>query len=452
MRVGIETMTPVHIGTGNQHDTLYYHIENNIETGGYTCYFLDIQKIVGALSALNQQAFSQWVDEAAIEFSQSDNKNVSNARKKFTLASFMKDRLGIPEIECSKLLTSGEGVRYSAPVKSEQGNRYLIVEHVRTPDHNLFIPGSSLKGAIRTALGFRMIGNMEQGRRSIILKSVMSRISEEYPNRIGRAEELIDEQVFNCSGEKGYRQYFDLMKFISVSDSFLKELTPCIYQVSTITENKRGSSTYNVQNLNLFEMIDGGLKGKLLFHVNFNYEQFRAVAGRGEWQLLDEKCRLAFGVSAKELVEMKAEADVFVVKQCFDALGELGAMVLRHDMKWAEQRFGTMDPVFKMFKGIEKEIPAMTFKIGYASGFHAMTYYCLREYRETEHDFHGLYKEIIRKQKLDVPISRRRSVAEDREVMDSTVSMFPSSRRFVTGVKNELISPIGWVKPVILDK
>jgi len=450
MRVMIETLMPVHVGTGTQHDTLYYHIERNSDSGRTICYFLDVREIVKGLSVPHQQAFSRWVDEAAIEFSQSNNKTVSNARKKFTLASFMKDRLRMPEHECRKLLTSGEGVRYCAPVKSKQGNQHLIVEHVRTPDHNLFIPGSSLKGAIRTALGLRMISNMEQGRRSIILKSVMNRISEERPNRIGRAEELIDEQVFNCSGEKRSRQYFDLMKFISVSDPVVKEVSPSIYQISTITENKKSGSIYNIQNLNLFEMIDK--KNDMMFRIHFNHDLFRAVSNERQWDLLDKKCCLAFGVSAKDLVEMKADADVFVGKQCFAALGELGAMVLRHDMEWAEQRFGATDPVLKMFKGIEKEIPAMAFKIGYASGFHAMTNYCLCDNNDTGEEFHRLYKEIIRKKKLDVPISRRRGVAEDREVMDHIVSMFPSSRRFVTGMKNELISPIGWVKPVILDK
>ena len=111
-----------------------------------------------------------------------------------------------------------------------------VREQVKSADDTPLIPGSSLKGAIRTALAFAALEEMEQDERQALgqsLERILGQAEEakrrrnnRYINRLKeRIGQEIEQAIFRCGAEQRGRIsygdiHYDLMRAVSISDTY----------------------------------------------------------------------------------------------------------------------------------------------------------------------------------------------------------------------------------------
>ena len=152
----LRILSPVHIGCGETYSGLNFIIDKN------KLHNLDIDVIYKSLRSNNQQAFILWVGKNTNEINKLENaisqlkkknkydeiraikRECNSKRREFTLKSFLQSR----KINYGEML---EQAAYSLPI---QGGIYNDTEiHPFLKQMNQpYIPGSEVKGAIRTAV------------------------------------------------------------------------------------------------------------------------------------------------------------------------------------------------------------------------------------------------------------------------------------------------------------
>ncbi|MCD6417917.1 type III-A CRISPR-associated RAMP protein Csm5, partial [bacterium] len=126
-------------------------------------------------------------------------KKVSSNKSKFSLDKDM------PEIKGKE-----EYVKYS--IKTNVGIRQQVSAFVKDSDGKVYIPGSSIKGAVRTALAFREA------------KKQVDNIAHKATSKIKKNKHIIDELIYrpqepveNKNRKKDI--HYDLLRFLAFSDS-----------------------------------------------------------------------------------------------------------------------------------------------------------------------------------------------------------------------------------------
>lgn len=126
-----EVLSPIHIGAGNEIDPLNYMIQNG------RLYKISFENLVASLDMTGRAKFEELIDKG----------NLVEIRK-FVAGNINKDRDAIFTVEVSAKVES----LYKSKIGDIQ-NQLLINPFIRTEGESVvFMPGSSIKGAIRTAV------------------------------------------------------------------------------------------------------------------------------------------------------------------------------------------------------------------------------------------------------------------------------------------------------------
>jgi len=156
-----------------------------------------------------------------------DNRTQSEIRRSLTLRTFVRRELGRPDVD-ARLLQQLSGLSRYAMRTPFSEFRQLVREQLKDPDGRLYIPGSSLKGALRTCLLYQVL--VEADERN--LQRWLERMRAALPaagKRLGGRDRVffarwLEQEIFYCGLKKKEKvswkdAQFDLLKFLKVSDS-----------------------------------------------------------------------------------------------------------------------------------------------------------------------------------------------------------------------------------------
>lgn len=240
----LRILSPLHIGCGESYSSLNFIVDR----GRY--YYIDEGVFFKFLGEKRVPHFVNWIEENTKEIEQigkdisflwkqrNSKGDLDNARKKereikrrFTLYNYtQKEKLDLDTLiaKCS----------YSGTVQGQVFNDFEIKPFIKQM-YRPFIPGSEIKGAIRTAVLYRQLSDTPDLIK--YLKNKLIRFSQEYadeldnvkrsqnrPDKIknklvkkmGVIESAFQEEVFNSV--RGDAKY-DVMKYLAVGDSELMD-------------------------------------------------------------------------------------------------------------------------------------------------------------------------------------------------------------------------------------
>jgi CRISPR-associated protein Csm5 len=273
----VKVLSPVHIGSGERKTRMNFILKDN------KAYFINGDLIN---SLINSQGltdkFIQWATQRGNDISQ-----------------FLRD---YPMIERNLL----ENPLYVIPIKDIIDRE--VVLHIKDSENRFFIPGSSIKGAIRTALIYTVlaetkpdINQLLRGIPNTDIKGVLG---------VGNTGKYAGMEIEKFVLRAGLRRKdgkisygdarYDLLKFIHFSDAYPIKAEYSIMPVRTFSSVTRTQMNIKSHITNV-EVIESGdficnlevdMKGLLAL---------RDLDEKDEWIGLKEKLRKTFGFYLTEL-------------------------------------------------------------------------------------------------------------------------------------------------------
>lgn len=203
--VRLEVLTPVHVGSGDMVNALGYLRE------GETLYVVDPDRWnewLGKQSAANR--FVQWMERML-------QTTDPQQQRQFSLTRFVREELRQNNVEG----VASQVARY--PIRMEECREPDPLRgfrvHLRDAYARAYLPGSSLKGALRTALIEELLSQDDQLEKALMepLQAVKPTDDRRVLRRnLKRVWEEMEQSLLR-GGQK--KANFDLLRFVLVSDS-----------------------------------------------------------------------------------------------------------------------------------------------------------------------------------------------------------------------------------------
>ncbi len=309
----LKTITPVHIGSGDEYGSLEY-IESKAKTKN--------DKKIGIFKRIDIEKYYSSLDE--------DKRDEFIAN--LTDGAF---RLG----DYDRKIKFNKYIAYDK-CKQKPSSNQEIQENVRS-SNEFFIPGSSIKGAIKTAL---LYNSINEDNIPDIVNSLIKGNSVD-----GREYADFMKKIF--SSYKGNAAQTSIMRFMIVADSSSIK-NPSIYDVISVMANERGRNQYYSRGGNIvrsfIETIDRNWKLKSSITLNHDSNILNRLN-------LNDKERLL---------------DLNYIKR---SIYNFSKDYINHELEFSEEY--DISYLNKFYKKIEKintpETPLL--KIGAGSGFLATT-------------------------------------------------------------------------------
>ncbi len=213
LRLKVKTVTPIFIGTGNELKRMDFILD------GKVIRVIDQEHFIRSLTRQQRDFFLRWIENRISE--RRDRKRPSS----LSLRGFLSELTRKGEVDRRALL--GRSTSYLLPytyIQRRDGrpNINRIKECVKTPDHRPYIPGSEIKGAIRTSMLIDMLQSDEIFRWfADSIKDLNESLKRERNSREKRKilnqgwKEIEDELLRGSRSEAHY----DLMRGVQVGDS-----------------------------------------------------------------------------------------------------------------------------------------------------------------------------------------------------------------------------------------
>lgn len=351
MKLLLETFSPLHIGAGERYSGSEFIVKSN------EMMRVDINKIYALLDEKNKQIFLDSLEDPF-----------------FRLNDFV-NKIKIPVSE-AKLYSSS--LKTNIPIE--------IIEHIKTGFKG-YIPGSSFKGAIRTAILSAFIGEKEVNE----LGKIFTMKNPWQMNR--EAERFID--GFFSSGTNRDPN-IDFMRFIQISD-FIPVKNLCIY---------------NIQSL------EAGEKNWKWYHRNGRVVQsYLETIAAGEQ--LEGEMHLTYKNNIHQSLGLQGKKDIINIIEIKRLIYNFSSNIIEHEIKFSERY--NINFLLEFYENLKKvnKADSPVIKLGNGSGYLATTI-------GLEIKKNPVVYEIVRNS------LRGRSYAFE----------FPKSRRIVMEEK----MPLGWCR------
>lgn len=177
-----QALTPVHIGSGCEIDPNEFLLKDDMLIR------FSPSQVIENLTAGEKQRFSAFLDRA-------DLKEIQN---------FLRHHLD-PETHGTAFIDTAEGFRKEYSAKAANPNNQFRVEMMPRNPHTgaVFIPGSSIKGAIRTAM-VNYFANLDPATRPMVHQQVAAA----EPRKKG---DILEEKAFGYSRRQVHGDFFRLL-------------------------------------------------------------------------------------------------------------------------------------------------------------------------------------------------------------------------------------------------
>ncbi len=410
MKLYLKTITPVHIGTGKQISQFEY----------YNNYRINFDKLFSLLSEEKSAEFFTWIDDI--------NANVLSVKdiiKKFNLNE--------------KLIISRCAVYRFNNILN--GN---IKEGIKDSENKFIVPGSSIKGAIRTALMYAALKNNPD-----FVKSELQKILRSIPNDPRKkdqqnVDELLDQEVLICGVFDSNKnkivyndQKYDLLKLLTISDT------------SSVSTHEQGE----VSNVQLYALGNVGnhrnikintesisdevtLEFDIKIGTKFLIEARKRLLDKDEkmfgkeiWFGIEKKVKNLFNVDLKnENDEINEEK---IIKHILNALFDFGGKTSQLEKQWLSSlptnQQNQNSELVKLYKLENK------FKLGFASGFSGTTILSLLL---SDQNLKSITSDIYKKFDIGLHGNKKKN-----NTQPLSIDKFPFTRRCI---KKNGINGFGW--------
>lgn len=210
LRLKVKTVTPIFIGTGNALKGMdFLIVDGKVRV-------IDHEKLIRSLTQSQRDIFLRWIESRLSEGG--DRKRYPPAL--WSLLSELRRR-GVDQRGLLKGCTS-----YFIPYTfARPGGRgpsiNEIKECIKTPDHRPYIPGSEIKGAIRTSILMDMLQNGVAFRQfTDKIKNLNTRLKRERRSKkneiLKQGWKEIEDKLLRGSYNEAH---YDLMRGVQVGDS-----------------------------------------------------------------------------------------------------------------------------------------------------------------------------------------------------------------------------------------
>ena len=301
MSLKLSTLTPIHIGNGMNYTSAEFVVR------GDEIIRIDMNKTFTLLDEKNQERFIQELEQPHAQ-----------------MEHFIKD-IPLSEIKV-----------YS--VRLEGGMPVEIREQIKT-GRKAYIPGSSIKGTIRTAILYNQINERN-----------IEKLSRIFDMKYWQREREIQRFVDGFLSGAGIPSYSSLLKFLQVADS-KPASNLCVYTVKSLEGErsgwrwlKRGGNEV----ITHYEMIDAGEELECELRTNYDANIY----------------------SDLKLGEKERYIDIEELKRC---IHEFSRDLIEHEIEFGERYHIDFLSDFYADLRDKNEENAPVMKVGQGSGFMAMT-------------------------------------------------------------------------------
>lgn len=467
MQLRLYTLSPLHIGTGENLAPLDYVAHNEV------FYRIDQEELIELIKSQfenGRRLFSNWISEQyAAMRDLRDNREQSQLANQINAYAFFKAQG--KERAFLQYLSGREGIRviYDDDIRDRQrGQAVVALGQVREAARSAgkpYLPGSSIKGALRTALLYAYLTDYADAER--IRKLVDMRLQDRRSRKENFAKPL-EEEVFFCDyfdGIKGRNRsgeaQMDLMRAVSISDAALqgddRHLEVAKVNIYLVEKRRHPSRRDEVtmasgrqRQAAYAEVIPGGRELTATLTVDGTFLHRLAHWAQGDkglvrghdkyWIGLDTRISKLFGMSLAEMRQSTPEAIAARVEQYMvNCLDRFARRQLVRQNTWTEH-YAKHDERDRYAGRIERgfaplraagETPFL--HLGYGAGFTATTallYFLEDQKREKQ------AKAILEQ----FGIGR---APNQKGPYTANLARFPKSRRLVETQRS--IQPLGWL-------
>ncbi|HXG67495.1 MAG TPA: type III-A CRISPR-associated RAMP protein Csm5 [Blastocatellia bacterium] len=400
-RYTIETLAPVHIGTGEVLSPLEYYPGEEF--------------IVPDLDRL----FAAYPD-AATAFSRQ-----LAARSAAELA-----RTGLGELLAADLLGDRRVWRYAAPAFYNEELNFDALKKLReqagqgqaevrlatkTPDSRPYLPGSSIKGALKTAWAY------EQCRRSPGAFEVIVKLLEDR-DRAPQAEAALKSQVFQAPEQRDVA--YDVFRVVSIGDS-----APLSPDALILVAERVLSAAVRPG----VSQADAAFKNYWVFCEAIDEKNTMSGEVRFDDRLLNDP-------NARRVMRWSEAQRGLTMESLRAAVNGFAADLCAWERRYFESiRTGLpncdVEGALAFYEDLQKEVGAapadtMYFSLGHGSGWHKLTIGLLLE-KQTSREQFAQFRRNVR-------LADRHADFE-----------YPKSRKLIMNGETSAYGPFGWVKMAI---
>ena len=489
----LRTLTPIHIGNGEALHSIDYVVMNG------KFYRLSQNKFIEFLKQFGPDAvekFADWAVETANvidrleferkkkgrDFGRDKNQMLSQRKREYNYLNFAENQLQQRDAFAQFLNKESTGLAIGNLKEAKQ----QIREHIKTGTGKAYLPGSSIKGAIRSALLYHVMNHHLPKDK---IQGVIERAIDQYRREKRKAEDQrrrfnpekhkerfakeLEQIAFYCSltddrgREKKDDEKMDLLKLLSVSDDLLPGRAMTlenldIYLVEKIFDRRTKKSEFisgHQRQAPAVEAIQAEeeFSVELDFNIDFLLEMKRfwekvdgdfikAKAPKEQyWIGIRKMVKSIFNIDLVELTEEnKAEYKTKVLNHIQQCIHNFSQRHLEFDKRWLsnfvedDKSKNYTGKIQTGFDNVLDHRGGPLLHVGYASGFGAITelFYFIDELRP-------FYKEVMEIFGIgDHPLAGKRRKPGEKYVANP--DKFPKSKRLVTR-PNE-ITPMGWIE------
>ena len=438
----ITTLTPIAISSGEQIDSFEYLIQGNY------FYRLKTDEILSYVIKEVPQSIhkiSEWVETKDEKL---NNQSSSNLKKKGTyklnIFDFISNHLNRKDLEHTirQKIKEGKFIRYKMPTNEPNVSK-LVNSHIKTADNKIYIPGTTIKGIIRTAIlneyFYKVFTDKEFASEKIEildkLKSELRECKSQDNKKKKDAKNFFEDEIneiFNYS-TKEYDAKYDLMKFVRVSDTNCRLPEEVCELVLPKTLTAKGTAQGQ---LNALEVIKKGVSFD--FTIDFDIEFLRAVEKSiKNQQKYYRKLKKLFSITDDDLKQLNNEE---IIKKVMNII--------------MDYLYNYLDGIEKLDVGFYDRYPKnskklilpeigdkdIATKIGWGGGFHSKTvlFNILDDISQNNGEIKKIYEEIFDLFRIGQTPGKN---AKPKKV---DLHKFPTSRK-VSEINN-YYEYLGWIK------
>ncbi len=346
MKCTIQTITPVHIGNDKEYGPSEYYLGKSIK-GNPILVKTDINEVFKSLSDEQRDEFIQHLTDPS-----------------FQLGDYLENVIGKKPSEIKK---------YVSTVRCK--NPQVIREHIKTVEKP-YIPGSSIKGAIRTAILYNILSYSD-------INEIKDLIQIRGNNNFvkWRDGQTFQNQFF--SNPRMNESYSSIFKFLQVTDTELASF-PSIYALVSLKIGQNRNEWYSRNGKTVTTYAETiGIGRKLEFEINSSYNS----------QIHRE-------------LNVDDKIDYIKMDNIKDFLFKFSRDYIDHEINFAQKYdIGFLEDFYlKLEKKNEPDSPLI--RIGHGSGFLAVTI-GLRLKEEDRETYDMVRKTFRRAYPFEFPKTRR---------------------------------------------
>lgn len=445
----VQCLSPVHIGTGTDIEPFDYIVD------GQRYIRIDLDAVLERMTPEQADALASWASERADRIVEASGCQRDDIRRDMQLLNFPG-----ADAALKKALRKDAALRHYCGDWGFERN-LQVREQIKDADETPCIPGSSLKGALRTALAFVALEEMGPAERQAVGRRIEQKVrrAEEAKTRrqqrdLRRLQEsigqAIEQAVFRCGKKRKDRVdysdiHYDLMRAVSVSDTYNAQAELIVPQIYTFVEqrDRTGKTRLDSQAPLIAEAHAPGNTFRLRLQVNGAL--LRAASenrSNNEWIDFDQRVQRAFGPEVARLLPNASgeQIEQAVIARIEAAARRFAQAVVAAEQGWEDAHghgsTAALKDFYNRLAGLigEGQVPL---RLGWGSHFMATT---LLLVLKEDANWRPLLERCFRVFELGLP--KRRGQNKGPRTID--LDDFPRSRRLAASGRRP-VAPLGWV-------